>query len=224
MAITDWPEDEKPRERLLKHGAHSLSDAELLAIFLRVGVAGKSAVDLARDMLTQFGSLSELVAAPRDVFLNIHGLGTAKYAQLQASVELSRRALGEQLKQKPVFNQPSQLQNYVRLKIAHQPQEVFYVMLLASDLSLVFEAELFRGTLGQTAVYPREIVKLALQHNAHAVVVAHNHPSGSLQPSSADIAVTQHIRQALQTVDVKLLDHIIVSMHGSVAFHDLGLL
>lgn len=224
MAISDWPADERPRERLIAGGAGSLSDAELLAIFLRVGVTGLSAVDLARAMLKQFGSLSALVAAPLDEFVKIKGLGDAKYAQLQATVELARRALGEQLKAAPVFGSPTALHDFVRLKIGSQSQEVFFVMLLAADLSLLHAVELFRGSVAQAAVYPREIVKLALAHNASAVVIAHNHPSGDLTPSSADVRCTSQVKQALATLDIALTDHVIVSPLGAVSLQALGLM
>jgi DNA repair protein RadC len=224
MAITDWPADERPRERLIAGGAASLSDAELLAIFLRVGVTGLSAVDLAREMLKQFGSLSALVAAPLTEFVKIKGLGDAKYAQLQATVELARRALGEQLKAAPVFRTANALQDFVRLKIGSQPQEVFFVMLLGADLSLLHSVELFRGSVAQTAVYPREIVKLALTHNASAVVIAHNHPMGDLTPSSEDIRATSAIKHALATLSIELTDHLIVSPQGAVSLQALGLM
>ncbi len=224
MAISDWPADERPRERLIAGGAGSLSDAELLAIFLRVGVTGFSAVDLARAMLKQFGSLSALVAAPLDEFVKIKGLGDAKYAQLQATVELARRALGEQLKAAPVFRSPTALHDYVRLQIGSQSQEVFFVMLLANDLSLLHAAELFRGSVAQTAVYPREIAKLALMHNASAVVIAHNHPNGDLTPSSEDIRCTSAIKHALATLSIELTDHLIVSPQGAVSLQALGLM
>jgi DNA repair protein RadC len=223
MAITDWPADERPRERLIAGGAASLSDAELLAIFLRVGVTGLSAVDLARAMLKQFGSLSALVAAPLEEFVKIKGLGDAKYAQLQATVELARRALGEQLRAAPVFTSPTALQDFVRLKIGGQTQEVFFVMLLSSDLSLLHATELFRGSVAQTMVYPREIAVLALRYNATAVVVAHNHPSGDLSPSSADIGITTKIKHALATLDIRLIDHLIVSSRGALSLNALGL-
>ena len=224
MAITDWPADERPREKLLAHGAGHLSDAELLAIFLRVGLQGKSAVDLARELLAHFGSLSALVAAPLRDFESIKGIGEAKFTQLQATVELARRALGEELRAAPVFKQPQALRDYVQLKLQSQPQECFYLLLLAADLRLIYETELSRGTVTQTAVYPREIAKLALHHNASAVVVAHNHPQGTASPSQADITLTQQLKSTLQILDVVLMDHLIVGRVGVCSMAELGLM
>jgi DNA repair protein RadC len=223
MAITDWPSDERPREKLIASGAGVLSDAELLAIFLRTGIVGVSAVDLARQMLTHFGSLTALVAAPLVEFSSIKGLGEAKFAQLQATVELARRALGEQLKAQPVFTQPQVLHDYLRLKIGSLPHEVFYVLLLGSDQSLIKAIELFRGDERSTAVYPKEIAKLALTYSATSIVVAHNHPHGNATPSSADIAVTSQLKKALALIDVVLLDHVIVAGDHTVGLADLGL-
>ena len=224
MAITDWPADERPREKLLAHGAGHLSDAELLAIFLRVGLPGKSAVDLARDLLLKFGSLSALVAAPLDEFAAVKGMGEAKFTQLHATVELARRALGEQLRSAPVLAQPQAMQDYVRLKLAAQPQECFYVLLLAVDYHLIHERIIATGSLNQATVYPRDICKLALTHNAASVVVAHNHPQGDASPSSADIALTTQVRQALGLIEVRLIDHIVVGRNGAVSMAALGLL
>ena len=177
MAISDWPEDERPRERLLRDGAQALSDAELLAIFLRVGVKGKSAVDLARDLLASCdGSLSRLAAASVAELQRIAGMGPAKAAQLKATLELSRRALLEEMASRDVLSSPREVRDYLRLKLAALPYEVFMVLLLDAQNRLIRSEELFRGTLTQTSVYPREIVKLALAHNAAALILAHNHP------------------------------------------------
>lgn len=211
MAITDWPEDERPREKLLAHGAASLSDAELLALFLRVGVRGKSAVDLARDLLTHFGSLTTLFAAPVDRLSAIHGMGSAKYAQLQAVIEMARRALGETLQSQPVFNSPATVRDYLRLHIGQRPHEVFIALWLDARHQLITCDELASGTLTQTSVYPREVVKKALANNAAAVIFAHNHPSGSATPSTADEALTRALREALHLIDVRTLDHFIVA-------------
>lgn len=224
MAITDWPAEERPREKLIADGAGVLSDAELLAIFLRTGIVGVSAVDLARQMLTHFGSLSALVAAPLSEFTDIKGMGEAKFAQLQATVELARRALGEQLKAQPVFTQPKALHDYLRLKLGALPYEVFYVLLLGSDLSLLKSVELFRGSVAKTYVFPREVAKLVLTHNAAAVVVAHNHPHGDAAPSSADVALTSALKNALNLLDVQLIDHVIVAGDHTSSFSQLGLL
>lgn len=225
MAITDWPEDERPRERLLAHGAGVLSDAELLAIFLRVGVRGKSAVDLARDLIAHFGSLSRLFSAPLNELKSIHGMGEAKFTQLQAVFEMSRRALDEKLKSRDVLGSPGEVRDWLRLKLGHLPHEVFMVLLLDAQNQLIEARELFRGTLTQTSVYPREVVKLALAHNAAAVILAHNHPSGASEPSRADEMLTTALKQALALVDVRVLDHFIVAGNQNpVSFAERGLL
>lgn len=225
MAITDWPEDERPRERLLTQGAAALSDAELLAIFLRVGVRGKSAVDLARELIRHFGSLNRLFAATQDEFSLIPGMGPAKFAQLQAVLEMSRRALAEELKQGNAFATPGSVRDYLRLHLAGLKHEVFFALWLDSQNRLIASEELFRGTLTQTSVYPREVVKKALLHNAAAVVLAHNHPSGVSEPSSADQILTRELKQALALVDVRVLDHFIVAGSAQpLSFAERGLL
>lgn len=225
MAITDWPEDERPRERLLSKGASALSDAELLAIFLRVGVRGKSAVDLARDLITHFGSLSRLCSAPRDQFSAFPGMGDAKFAQLQAVLEMARRALGETLKERDLLGSPGVVRDWLRLHLGQLPHEVFMVLLLDAQNKLIQATELFRGTLTQTSVYPREVVKLALAHNCSAVILAHNHPSGTREPSQADELLTKALKQALALVDVQVLDHFIVAGNQiPVSFAEKGLL
>jgi len=225
MAITDWPASERPRERLLEHGASQLSDAELLALFLRVGVKGKSAVDLARDLLTHFGSLNSLFTAPVKAFAAIHGMGDAKYTQLQAVLELARRALLEEMAQGVTMASPKAVRDYLRLSIGSLPYEVFVVLLLDAQNRVTATEELFRGTLTQTSVYPREVVKLALQHNAASVIFAHNHPSGAAEPSRADEMLTSSLKQALALVDVKVLDHFIVAGSTSpLSFAERGLI
>lgn len=225
MAITDWPEAERPRERLLAHGAAVLSDAELLAIFLRVGVRGKSAVDLARDLVGHFGSLGRLFQAPMSEFRNFHGMGEAKYAQLQAVLEMARRALDEKLRCRDLLGSPAEVRDWLRLKLAHLPHEVFMILLLDAQNQLIEAHELFRGTLTQTSVYPREVVKLALAHNASAVILAHNHPSGASEPSRADEMLTGSLKQALALVDVRVLDHFIIAGNQNpVSFAERGLL
>lgn len=211
MAINDWPAAERPRERLLAQGAAALSDAELLAIFLRVGVKGKSAVDLARELIRRFGSLTQLFAASRDEFSAIPGMGPAKYAQLQAVLEMARRALSEQMQRGDAFSTPGNVRDYLRLNLAGLAHEVFFALWLDAQHCLIAGEELFRGTLTQTSVYPREVVKKALWHNAAAVVFAHNHPSGLAEASSADQVLTRELRQALALVDVRVLDHFIVA-------------
>ncbi len=225
MAITDWPEDERPRERLLAQGAAALSDAELLAIFLRVGVKGKSAVDLARELIARFGSLNRLFAASQAEFSAIPGMGPAKYAQLQAVLEMARRALAETMAQNEALSSPEAVRDYLRLHLAGLRHEVFFALWLDTQNRLVAAEELFRGGLTQTNVYPREVVKKALAHNAAAVVFAHNHPSGVSEPSDADRLLTRELKEALALVDVKVLDHFIVAgMSSPVSFAERGML
>lgn len=225
MAITDWPTDERPRERLLKYGAAALSDAELLAIFLRVGVKGKSAVDLARDLLAHFGSLTSLAHADASKFKDIRGMGKAKYVQFQAALELAQRALKEELATRDLYAAPAEVRKWLRLNLAHLPHEAFVALWLDAQNRLIAHHELFRGTLTQTSVYPREVVKAALKNNAAAVILAHNHPSGVAEPSHADEALTVALKQALAMVDVKLLDHFIVAGNAPpVSFAERGLL
>ena len=211
MAITDWPKAERPRERLLVLGAAVLSDAELLAIFLRVGLKGKSAVDLARELIGRFGSLNRLFAATEAEFSTIPGMGPAKFAQLQAVLEMSRRALGEEMKEGDALATPGAVRDYLKLHLSSLAHEVFFALWLDSQNRLIVAEELFRGSLTQTSVYPREVVKRALWHNAAAVVLAHNHPSGVSEPSSADQSLTRELKQALALVDVRVLDHFIVA-------------
>ncbi len=225
MAITDWPEDERPRERLLAQGAAALSDAELLALFLRVGVKGQSAVDLARTLIGHFGSLNRLFAASLAEFSAIPGMGPAKYAQLQAVLEMSRRALAEAMKQDSLLNTPDTVRDYLRLHLAGLRHEVFFALWLDAQNRLIAAEELFRGTLTQASVYPREVVKKALAHNAAAVVLAHNHPSGIAEPSAADSQLTRELKQALALIDVRVLDHFIVAGTASpLSFAERGLL
>lgn len=212
MPITDWPSGERPRERLLAHGPAALSDAELLAIYLRVGVRGKSAVDLARDLLGRFsGELGQLAEASPEQLASCPGIGPAKAAQLKASFELARRALTQQMKQRDTLSSPAQVRDWLRLTLARRPQEVFIALWLDAQNRLLLAEELFTGSLTATTVYPREIVKKALTHNAASVVFAHNHPSGLAEPSRADEMLTRDLKAALALVDVKLLDHFIVA-------------
>jgi DNA repair protein RadC len=224
MAITDWPAAERPREKLIELGAEALSDAELLAIFLRVGVTGKSAVDLARDLLNQFGSLNGIFAATEHELSQVHGIGTSKYVQLQAIFEMSRRALNEQLQQRDVFKSPQQVRDYLVLKLGGLTREVFLVLFLDTQNHLVATEEMFVGTLTQTSVYPREVLKRALHHNAASVIFAHNHPSGIAKQSQADELLTKELKQALALVDVRVLDHFIVAGNNTLSFSEKGLL
>jgi DNA repair protein RadC len=224
MSITDWPADDRPREKLLTKGAAALSDAELVAIFLRTGVVGKSAVDLARDMLAQFGSLSALCGADQKAFCDIHGLGEAKYVQLQAVMEMAQRALGEKLKQGVALDSPAAVRDYLRLRLQHRAHEVFVGVFLDARHCVLAVEDLFSGTLMQTSVYPREVVKRALHHNAAAVLFAHNHPSGVAEPSRADELLTANLKRALAMVDVQVLDHFVVGAGTTMSFAERGLL
>jgi DNA repair protein RadC len=211
MGIEDWPEQTRPRERLVREGAQALSDPELLALLLRVGVRGKSAVELGRDILQHFGSLHGLFGASLDDVSEVHGLGMAKYAQLQAVMELARRAIAEQLQSGEAFGSPELVKRYLRIKLGGQRHESFVVLFLDVKNRLIADRELFRGTLTQTSVYPREVVIEALSRNAAGVILAHNHPSGLPEPSEADLRLTQALVQALGLVDIRVLDHFIVA-------------
>ncbi|MBL8470347.1 MAG: DNA repair protein RadC [Rhodocyclaceae bacterium] len=226
MTISDWPVSERPREKLLQHGAQALSPAELLAICLRTGVRGKSAVDVARDLLERYGGrLLPLIEAPIAELSSQTGLGPAKAAQLKASLEISRRALLQTMAERDMLGSPAAVRDWLRLKLAHLGHEVFMVLLLDAQNRLIEASELFRGTLTQTSVYPREVVKLALARNASGVIFAHNHPSGTAEPSRADECLTQTLKQALALIDVRVLDHFIVAgMAQPLSFSERGLL
>lgn len=224
MAITDWPTQERPRERLLQQGAQALSDAELLAIFLRTGMSGKSAVDIARELLHNFGSLTALTQASAESFCAVPGLGPAKFAQLQAVMEMARRALKEQAQHRDVLSSPQTVRDYLRLQLASREYEVFMAVFLDTQNRVLTMEELFRGTLRETSVYPREVVKRALQLNAAALIFAHNHPSGVAEPSRADEVITRTLKQALALVDVRVLDHFIVAAGGGVSLAERGLM
>ena len=224
MSITDWPAGERPREKLLQRGAAALSDAELLAIFLRTGVVGKSAVDLARDLLARFGSLTQLFAAEEQEFCDIHGMGQAKFVQLQAVLEMSRRALREEMLSGDALNSPRAVREYLQLLLRSRQQEVFMAIFLDAQHRVIAAEEMFHGTLTQTSVYPREVVKRALHHNAAAVIFAHNHPSGVAEPSDSDRLLTDALKQSLQLVDVRALDHFIVAGAGCLSFAEKGMM
>lgn len=222
MTITQWPETERPREKLLVHGAAILSDAELLAIFLRTGTRGLTAVDMARSLLADYGSLSRLLSSSLDEFQAKPGLGAAKYAQLMASKELARRALSEEMKLTDALTSPQAVRDYLRLAIGGRDVEVFVVMFLTAQNRIISVEEVFKGTLTETRVYPREILKRCLAHNAASVIIAHNHPSGVAEPSQADRQLTEMLKKALLLVDIRLLDHFVVASHGMTSFAERG--
>jgi DNA repair protein RadC len=223
MRITDWRPEDRPRERLLAHGAAALSDAELVAVLLRSGVRGKSAVDLAHDLLTQCEGVTRLLEAGTELEA-IKGLGPAKRAQFGAAIELARRALQEKLKQAAALTSPLAVRDYLRLKLAARKEEAFVCIWLdAQHKAIDFEVA-FTGTLTQTSVYPREIVRKALRLNAAAVIFAHNHPSGVAEPSRADELLTRDLANALALVEVKVLDHFVVAGAQTVSFAERGLL
>jgi len=224
MAITDWPIEERPREKLLQRGAAALSDAELLAIFLRTGVPGKTAVDLARDLLNRFGSLRGLLNANLKQFCEAPGLGEAKFAHLQATVEMTRRHFSETLQRGNVLENPGHTQNFLVSHLRDYSFEVFSCLYLDNRHRVIQFEELFRGTINGASVHPREVVKKALGHNAAAVIFAHNHPSGMAEPSMADQQVTRQLTDALALVDVRVLDHVVVGDGTTVSFAERGLL
>ena len=210
MSIRNWPAAERPREKLLEHGASSLSDAELLAIFLRTGVSGKSAVDLARHLLMEFGSLRALLEADLRAFCRHLGLGPAKFSQLQAVLEMSRRHLAERLRRDSALQSPQAVRDYLKSLLRHEPHEVFGCLFMDSKHRMLAFEVLFRGSIDSASVYPRQVVKRALAHNAAAVIFCHNHPSGISEPSQADSLLTQHLIKALDLIEVRVLDHFIV--------------
>ncbi len=224
MAFKDLPADLRPREKLLMRGAAALGDAELLALLLRTGVAGTNVLQLAQQLLDAFGGLAGLLQAGADDLKRIKGLGgTAKRAQLVAVLELARRAMAERLAERTVFEAPDSVKRYLQLHLAGRPHEVFAVLFLDSQHRLIALEELFRGTLNQTSVYPREVVQRALHHHAAALVLAHNHPSGSVEPSRADEALTKTLKAALALVDVRVLDHVIVGPGQALSMAERGL-
>jgi len=223
MRISDWPLAERPRERLLAKGAAALSDAELVAVLLRSGVRGKSAVDLARDLLTRYEGVTHMLEAGAELE-TIRGLGPAKRAQFAAAIELARRSLQEKLKESAALTSPGAVRDYLRLRLASRKEEAFVCIWLDAQHRAIAIEEPFRGTLTQTSVYPREIVKAALRANAAAVIFAHNHPSGVAQPSQSDELLTRNLKEALSLIEVKVLDHFIVAGHQAISFAERGLL
>jgi len=222
MSIKHWPAQERPREKLLEQGAQALTDAELLAIFLRTGVAGKSAVDLARQLLGEFGSLRSLLEADLAAFSSHLGLGPAKFSQLQAVLEMGRRHLAEGLRRDSALESPQQVRDYLKARLRHEPHEIFGCLFLDTrHRVLAFEA-LFHGTIDGASVYPRQVVKRALAHNAAAVILTHNHPSGIAEPSQADRLLTTRLKDALALVDVRVLDHFIVGDGEPLSMAEYG--
>ncbi|WP_353572260.1 DNA repair protein RadC [Candidatus Albibeggiatoa sp. nov. BB20] len=224
MSIKDWAEETRPREKLLQRGAKALTDAELLAIFLRTGVKGKSALDLAQDLLNEFGDLRSMLGANQHRFCEAKGLGAAKYVQLQASVELSKRYLGQCLQRGNALTNPEDTRNYLLTELSGRQHEVFACLFLDNKHRIIKYEELFYGTIDGASVYPREVVKRALHHNAAAIIFAHNHPSGVAEPSQDDIVITQHLKQALDLIDIRVLDHFIVGDGLGISLNERGLM
>lgn len=224
MSINDWPAAERPREKLISLGAQALSDAELLAIFLRTGLPGITAVDLARDLLQSFGGLRPVFESDYKTFCQYPGLGAAKYAQLQAVLEMARRHFGEALQKGIEINSPEVTRQYIMAKLRGYKKEVFACLYLDTKHRLIHYCEHFFGTIDGATVHPREIVKTALEQDAAAVVLAHNHPSGSTEPSEADKAITLRLSQALALVDVRVLDHMVVGDCEVLSFSEQGLI
>jgi DNA repair protein RadC len=222
MAISDWPAPQRPRERLIDHGAASLTDAELLALILRVGVTGKNAIELGHEMLKHFGSLNGLFSATVNEFSAIHGLGPAKFAMLQAVLELAQRALMEKMSKGDALGTSPAVKQFLQLRLGRKAHESFAVVYLDVQNRLLACEELFRGSLTHASVYPREVVKSALAHNAAAVIFAHNHPSGNPTPSAADLLLTQTLKRSLALVEVRVLDHFVLAGEQTYSFAEHG--
>lgn len=224
MPITDWPSTERPREKLLAHGEQALTDAELIAIFLRTGTRGKTALDIARQLLEEFSGLKNLLQAPLMTLSSQHGIGHSKYAALKAAVELGRRCLTHPITNGEVLNSSSKTREFIAGRLRHHPSEVFACVFMDTHFRLIQFDELFFGSIHEAVVYPREIVRRGLLYNAGKIILAHNHPSGIAAPSEADKAVTTNIKQALGLVDMKLIDHIIVGRTDTYSFAEDGLI
>ena len=224
MAITDWPAAERPREKLLQRGAAALSDAELVAIFLRTGVSGMSAVDLARQVLQDLGGLRQLLQADKARFCQVHGLGPAKFVQLQATLEMARRHMEQELQRGDALTNPDAVRRYLSARLRGHSQEVFACLFLDNRHRIIAFEELFFGTIDGASVHPREVLKRALVHNAAALILAHNHPSGVAEPSRADQSITQRLSDALALIDIRVLDHIIVGDGPAVSLAERGLM
>lgn len=224
MTISDWPATEQPREKLLGNGPTALSDAELLAIFIRTGTPGHTAIDLARDLLSRFDGLRSVLEADLDSFCQSKGLGMAKFVQLQAALELGKRYLESTLKREHVLSRPKDTRDYLKARLRAYPHEVFACLFLDNRHRVICFEELFTGTIDGASVHPREVVKRALYHNAAAVILAHNHPSGVAEPSRADQSITQRLKAALSLVDIRILDHFVIGDGETVSFAERGLL
>lgn len=220
--MADLPPSSRPREKLLERGPESLSDAELLALLLRTGVAGTGVLQLADSLLQRFGGISGLLQQDASALQSVKGLGPAKRAELAAVLELARRAIEQPMAERPVLNDPGSVQRLLRLRLAHKPHEVFAVLFLDAQLRLIALEELFRGSLTHTAVHPREVVVRALALHAHAVVLAHNHPSGVCEPSGDDRRLTERLAAALHLVDVRVLDHVVVGQGTCRSLAEMG--
>ncbi len=224
MPIKEWPEAERPREKLLQQGPEHLSDAELLAIFLRTGSRGKTAVDLGRDLLSALGGLRKLLEADARTICSINGLGIAKYVQLRAAIELGKRYIAADLEQMDVLSNPNATRDYLLHQLRAYQHEVFACLFLNNRHHIISFDKMFNGTINGASVYPREVVKRALGHNAAAVIFVHNHPSGIAEPSQADILLTTRLKAALELVDVRVLDHFIVGNNEATSFAERGLI
>ncbi|MDR0780996.1 MAG: DNA repair protein RadC [Pseudomonadales bacterium] len=221
-SIKHWPDDQRPREKLLAQGAELLSDAELLAIFLRTGVAGCSALDLAHSLLGTFGGVRGVLEATRTKFCAQRGMGDSKYAQLQATLELSRRHMLQGLQRSDCLTSTALTRRYLRTRMRNYPREVFICLFLDSQNRVIACEELFHGTINGSVVHPREVVRRALHHNAAALIFAHNHPSGVAEPSQADINITQRLKEALAMVDIRTLDHMVVGDTEVISLAERG--
>jgi DNA repair protein RadC len=224
MKLSQWPKMERPREKLLSQGCAALSDAELLAIFLRTGVSGLNAVDLARDLIQQFGSLRMLLAASKQEFCKGKGLGEVKYVQLQATIELARRYFAQSLTRNHCFDSADKTKHYLSTQLRDEPNEVFAVLFLDSQHRLITFQKLFFGTINAASVHPRVILQKAIEHNAAAIILSHNHPSGVAEPSHADKHITQRIKHTMELIDVTVLDHIVVGDGVCVSFAERGII
>jgi DNA repair protein RadC len=224
MNLRSWPEPDRPREKLLRQGAEALTDAELLAVLLRTGNVRRSALEIGHALLHRFRSLSALLSAPMHEVCSVPGLGPARYASVRAGFELARRSLREQAEQRDALRSPQAVRDYLRLSLQQRPVEVFMGVFLDAQNRVICAEELFRGTLTQTSVYPREVVKRALHHNCAAVILAHNHPSGLAEPSEADRVLTCALRESLALVDIRVLDHFVVGQGGATSFAERGLI